>query len=326
MDTCIERSLSSLRSCSLSRLLPSCSSKTGDEQFTDIYQITQMLTNETVAKSIYPQIWIDTTRRAPLTAKIASGAGTITPEDYWVEILGHKRTVDTAKDSCKADEFNQADPCKEIQIDGNGRAHVRNAQIRDSLVCRYHIINQADHSVVVKDVTFSGNLWAMMAKLNPDDAPFRGWSLYAVGAQWQRGSVNASSPTLDSVVLVWGNSRFVSRARPGTHRYVPILQLPHLSPGEPVTVTAYADNRDADITPIDGYIQYSINGVMKHDRMGGLGNGRFEYDMEESSARQIGTNSQIVIELFHPMALRDSNTGVFGNVIWAITYKIIEPT
>jgi hypothetical protein len=307
-------------------LLPACNEKTDDEQLTDIYQITQLLSHETVAMSIYPQIWIDTTIRAPLTAKVTSGAGTITPEDYWVEIVSHKRSVASAKDSCLADEYNQDDPCKEIQIAGNGRAHVRNAQIRDSLVCRYHIINQADHSVITKDVTFSGNLWAMMAKLSPNDSPYRGWSLYAVGAQWQRGSVNASTPTLDSVVLVWSNLRYVSRAKPANHRYVPVLQLPRISPGEAVTVTAYADARDADITPIDGYIHYSINGVMKHDRMAGLGSGRFEYDLYENSAGQVGTNSQIVIELFHPLALRDSNAQVFGNVIWAITYKIIEPT
>jgi hypothetical protein len=40
-----------------------CSDKTSDLQFTDLYQITQFLTNDAVAKSIYPQVWVDITNR-----------------------------------------------------------------------------------------------------------------------------------------------------------------------------------------------------------------------------------------------------------------------
>ena len=301
-----------------------CSDKTSDLQFTDLYQITQFLTNDAVAKSIYPQVWLDITNRDSLTTSAALGAESITPQDYWVEIVSHKRTIPSATDSCLADDLNQDNPCAEIRVDASRRAHVRNATIMDSLVCRYHIIDAVTQSVTTKNVTYSEKLFAMMAKFNPDDAPYRGWSLYAIGGQWQRSSNNASSPVLDSVVLEWADQRLVSRPKVKSP-YLPVQQIPRISSGEPVTVDVYANTADAESLPEDIYVHYEINGVMKHFAMDDLGGGHFGYsDMAESSAGTAGSYSQIVIEAFHPVALRDTNPNNFGNFIWAISYRVSE--
>jgi hypothetical protein len=300
-----------------------CSNKTTDFQLTDLYQITQLLNGDAVASSIYPQIWLDVTSRASRTTAAVLSAQ-ITPQDYWVEVVSHKRTIPSANDSCRADDLNQANPCAEIQVDATRRAHVRNAIIRDSLVCKYHIIDAATQSVTTKSVTYGVDLPAMMAKFSPDDAAYRGWSLYAIGGQWQRSSYNAASPVLDSVVLEWANQRLVSRPRVKSP-YLPVEQLPRISRDEPVTVDVYANTADEGAVPEDIYVHYKINGVMKHFAMDDLGDGHFSYgDMAESSAGQVGTCSQIVIEAFNPAALRNANVNTFGNFIWAITYRIGE--
>jgi len=301
-----------------------CSDKTSDYQLTDLYQITQLLTHDAVATSIYPQVWLDVTNRASQTTSAALGAESITPQDYWVEIVSHKRTIPSATDSCLADDLNQNNPCAEIKVDASTRAHVRNATIMDSLVCRYHIIDAVTQSVTIKNVTYFENLPAMMAKLNPDDATYRGWSLYAIGGQWQRSSNNAASPILDSVVLEWADQRLVSRPNVKS-AYQTVQQIPRISRREPVTVDVYASTLDDALIPTDIYVHYKINGVMKHFVMDDLGNGHFGYsDMVESSAGEVGSYSQIVIEAFHPVALRDTNPNTFGNFIWAMSYRISE--
>jgi hypothetical protein len=301
-----------------------CSDKTSDYELTDLYQITQLLTRDAVATSIYPQVWLDTTYRAPRTTSAVLGAEAITPQDYWMEIVSHKRTIPSANDSCLADDLNADNPCAEIKVDATRRAHVRNATIRDSLVCRYHIIDAATQSVTVKDVSYIESLFAMMAKFNPDDAAFRGWSLYAIGGQWQRSSIGASSPVIDSVVLEWADQRLVSR--PGIRTpYLPVQQIPRVSRDEPVTVDVYASRLDASAIPTDIYVHYEINGVMRHFAMDDYGGGHFGYgNLVESSAGETGSCSQIVIEAFHPVALRNANPNAFGNFIWAISYRISE--
>jgi hypothetical protein len=301
-----------------------CSDKTSDYERTDLYQITQLLNHDPVATSIYPQVWLDTTSRASRTTSAALGAESITPQDYWVEIVSHKRTIPSATDSCHADDLNQDNPCAEIQVDASRRAHVRNATIMDSLVCRYHIIDDATKSVTIKDVTYFENLPAMMAKFSSDNAAYRGWSLYAIGGQWQRSSKDAASPVLDSVVLEWADQRLVSRPRVKS-AYLPVEQIPHISRSEPVTVDVYANTADDALVPEDIYVHYKINGVMKHFAMEDLGDGHFGYsNMVESSAGEVGACSQIVIEAFHPAALRNANVNTFGNFIWAISYRISE--
>jgi hypothetical protein len=302
-----------------------CSDKTSDLQFTDLYQITQFLTNDAVAKSIYPQVWLDITNRDSLTTSAALGAESITPQDYWVEIVSHKRTITSASDSCLADELNQANPCAEIQVDASRRAHVRNATIMDSLVCRYHIIDAVTKSVTIKNVTYFENLFAMMAKFSSDNAAYRGWSLYAIGGQWQRSSNNAPSPVLDSVIITpeWADQRTISRPRVKSP-YLPVQQIPRISRDEPVTVDVYANTLDDALIPEDIYLHYEINGVMKHFAMEDLGDGHFSIDMVESSSGEVGSNSQIVIEAFHPAALRDANVNTFANFIWAISYRVGE--
>ncbi len=301
-----------------------CSDKTSDYQLTDLYQITQLLTRDAVATSIYPQIWLDVTNRALQTAPAALGAESITPQDYWVEIVSHKRTIPSATDSCLADDLNQDNPCAEIQVDASRRAHVRNATIMDSLVCRYHIIDAVTKSVTIKDVTYFENLPAMMVKFSSDDAAYRGWSLYAIGGQWQRSTKNAASPVLDSVVLEWADQRLVSRPKVKS-AYLPAQQIPRISRSEPVTIDVYANPADDALVPEDIYVHYEINGVMEHFAMEDLGDGHFSYsDMAESSAGEAGACSQIVIEAFHPAALRDANVNTFGNFIWAISYRITE--
>jgi hypothetical protein len=300
-----------------------CSDKTSDYERTDLYQITQLLTRDAVATSIYPQVWLDTTDLAEPTMSAALGSGSITPQDYWVEIVSHKRTIPSATDSCHADNLNQDNPCAEIQVDASRRAHVRNATIMDSLVCRYHIIDAVTKSVTVKDVTYFENLFAMMAKFNSDDAAYRGWSLYAISGQWQRSSNNAASPVLDSVVLEWADQRLVSRPRVKSP-YLPVQQIPRISRSEPVTVDVYANTADAESLPEDIYVHYEINGVMKHFAMEDLGDGHFYSDIAESSAGEAGSCSQIVVEAFHPVALRDANPNNFGNFIWAISYRVSE--
>ncbi len=301
-----------------------CSDKTSDYQLTDLYQITQLLNNDAVATSIYPQTWIDTTSRVSRRAPTALAAESITPDDYWVEIVAHKRTVPTATDSCLADELNQDDPCAEIQVDATRRAHVRNATIRDSLVCQYHIIDAATQAVTTKSVTFTESLMAMMAKFSGDDAAYRGWSLYAIGSQWQRYTNNASAPVIDSVVLQWAGEKLVSRPRVKA-TYLPLENLPRISRGEPVIINVYANTADQSSVPEDVYLHYEIDGVMRHFLMDDEGSGHFSYvDMEESSAGPAGSCSQIVIEAFHPSALRDATVTTFANFIWAITYRISE--
>jgi hypothetical protein len=301
-----------------------CSNKTSDFQLTDLYQITQLLTRDAVATSIYPQVWLDVTNRASQATSAALGAESITPQDYWVEIISHKRTIPSAPDSCHEDDLNQDNPCAEIQVDASRRAHVRNATIMDSLVCQYHIIDAVTKAVTIKNATYFENMSAMMAKFSSDDAAYRGWSLYAIGGQWQRSSNNAASPFLDSVVLEWASQRLVSR--PGIRSpYLPVQQIPHITRGEPVTVDVYANTADAALIPEDIYVHYEINGVMKHFAMEDFGDGHFSYsDMAESSASEAGTCSQIVIEAFHPVALRDANVNAFGNFIWAIPYRVSE--
>jgi len=301
-----------------------CSDKTTDYERTDLYQISQLLTLDAVATSIYPQVWLDVTNPASRTTSAALGTESITPQDYWVEIVSRKRTIPSATDSCLADDLNQNNPCAEIQVDASRRAHVRNATIMDSLVCRYHIIDAVTQSVTIKNVTYFENLFAMMAKFNPDDAAYRGWSLYAIGGQWQRSSNNASSPVLDSLVLEWADQRLVSRPKVKSP-YLPVQQIPRIGRDEPVTVDVYANTADAESIPQDIYVHYEINGLMKHFAMDDLGDGHFGYsDMVESSAVGAGTCSQIVIEAFHPVALRDANPNNFGNFIWAISYRIAE--
>ncbi|MCX6831305.1 MAG: hypothetical protein NT028_04115 [candidate division Zixibacteria bacterium] len=300
-----------------------CSDKTSDYERTDLYQITQLLTRDAVATSIYPQVWLDVTNRALQTTSAALGAESITPQDYWVEIVSHKRTIPSATDSCLADDLNQDNPCAEIQVDASRRAHVRNATIMDSLVCRYHIIDAVTQSVTIKNVTYFENLFAMMAKFNPDDAAYRGWSLYAISGHWQRSSNNAASPVLDSVVLEWADQRLVSRPKVKS-AYLPVQQIPHISRSEPVTVDVYANTVDEGLVPEDIYVHYEINGVMKHFAMEDLGDGHFYSDIAESSAGEAGICSQIVIEAFHPVALRDANPNTFGNFIWAISYRVSE--
>jgi hypothetical protein len=301
-----------------------CTDKTTDYQLTDLYQISQLLTYDAVATSIYPQVWLDVTNRAPSTTSAALGAESITPQDYWVEIVSHKRTIPTATDSCRPDDLNQDNPCAEIQVDASRRAHVRNATIMDSLVCRYHIIDDVTKSVTIKDITYFENLFAMMAKFSSDNAAYRGWSLYAIGGQWQRSSNNVAAPILDSVVLEWASQRLVSRPKVKS-AYLPLEQIPRINIDEPVTVDVYANTTDDALIPEDIYVHYEINGVMKHFAMEDLGDGHFGYgNMYESSAGEVGSCSQIVIEAFHPLALRDSNPNNFGNFIWAISYRIAE--
>jgi hypothetical protein len=302
----------------------SCSKETPDYQLTDLYQITQLLTRDVVATSIYPQTWLDIINRDPRIVSAALGAESITPQDYWVEIISHKRTIPSAPDSCLADDLNPDNPCAEIKVDETRRAHVRNATIMDSLVCRYHIIDATTQAVTTKDVTYFENLSAMMAKFNPDDAAFRGWSLYAIGGQWQRSSNNVQSPVLDSVVVEWADQRLVSRPKIKSP-YLPLQALPRISRDESVTVDVYANTLDRSLIPEDIYLHYEINGVMQHFAMEDLGDGHFSYsDMLESSAGSLNTYSQIVIEAFHPVALRDSNPNNFGNFIWAISYRVAE--
>jgi hypothetical protein len=303
--------------------LVSCNKTTSDFELTDLFQITQLLTKDPVATSIYPQVWIDTTSHAQHVHKASTSAGSISPQDYWVEILAHERRVPSSADSCRPDDYNQSDPCKDIQIDGNGRAHVQNALIFDSLACRYHIISEADQSIITKDVVYTGTMRAMMAKLGGDGEAYHGWSLYAIGAESQRSAINSAQPVIDSVVIEWGDQRFVSIGKPGSQRYVPKAQLPRIGRGESVNITAYASTADAQNIPIDAYIHRSLNGIMTHDRMDNFGNGKFAYDgLEESSGGETGTFSQIVIEVFNPVALRDTNVKAFGNVIWAVSYRV----
>ncbi len=303
----------------------SCNKKVNDFERTDLYQISQLLNNDQVATSIYPAVWLDTISRAPQAPKVASGAGTITPDDYWVDVIAHSRSIPTANDSCRPDDLNQDNPCAEIQIEGNGRAHVRTAKMRDSLVCRYNIINALDHSVTTKNVTFVGNYWAMMAKLNSDNSAYRGWSLYAVGAQWQHVSMNTQAPIIDSVVLKWADQRFVTYGNPSRHRYLPLKNFPHIPPGEYIDIEVYAPGLDPDLRPQDGYIHYSVNGVMRRDVMDTYGDGVFTYDaLVERSGATVGTCSQIVIEVFDPQSLRDTNAGLFGDAIIAVSYRIAE--
>jgi hypothetical protein len=304
--------------------LAGCSDKTTDYERTDLYQIAQLLTLDAVATSIYPQVWLDSTNRASQTNSAALGAKSITPQDYWVEIVSHKRTIPSATDSCLADDLNQSNPCAEIRVDASRRAHVRNATIMDSLVCRYHIIDAVTQSVTIKDVTYFENLSAMMAKFSSDDAAYRGWSLYAIGGQWQRSTKNAASPVLDSVVLEWADQRLVSRPKVKS-AYLPVQQIPRISRSEPVTVDVYASTLDGALIPEDIYVHYKINGAMKHFVMDDLGGGHFGYgDMAESSAGEAGSCSQIVIEAFNPAALRNADVNTFGNFIWAISYRVSE--
>jgi hypothetical protein len=305
-------------------LLAGCNDKTDDYQLTDLYQISQLLTRDPLAISIFPPVWLDVTNREPQSPGTPPTSGSITPSDYWVEIISHNRSVPTANDSCKADEYNQANPCAEIQVEEGTRAHVRNAAIADSLVCRYHIIDENTRGVIVKDVTYSQSWYAMMAKLNSDDASYRGWSFYAVGGQWQRATKAAGSPVLDSVVLRWGDQHLVTTPKAKSAN-TPLKQLPRISAGEAVQIDVYANKLDPTIMPEEVYVSYEIAGAMKHFLMDDHGNGHFGYaDMEESSGGGTSTYSQIVIEAFHPQALHSVNPQVFGAYVWAMTYRITE--
>lgn len=304
--------------------LSGCNDKTSDYQLTDLYQISQLLTSDNLGKSIYPNTWLDIVDRTPQSPGTPPTSGSFVPSDYWVEIVAHKRSVPSAPDSCRADEYNRENPCAEIQVEEGTRAHVRNAVIADSLVCRYHIIDEDTRGVIVKDVTYSQNWYAMMAKLNADDAAYRGWAFYAVGGQWQRASSNAASPQLDSVVLEWGSQRFVSQPKVRSP-YTPLKQLPRISEGESFEVTLYANTAEAASVPEDVYVSYEINGVMRHFLMDDLGGGRFQYlEAAESSRAGVGAYSQIVIEAFHPVALRDASPSKFGSFVWAMTYRVVD--
>lgn len=309
-------------------VLGSCGDRVTDEQLTADYYIRDFLRNDPQAKTAYPGIWIDTVSRADQYGKrFATNA--IDPLDYWVEVIAAGCTV-MVIDSCAPDEFNEDDPCGEIRLDTGARAIVKIAQLLDTIVCRYHIVNRADSVVTVKNVKYKENHYALMAKLDNNQATYRGWRLYAIGRQRHGFGYTAQSfPVVDSIVLKSlerSDKRIVSR--PGLPiNYRPVAQAVEFFPGELLRVTAYTRPRFSNDPITDAYAHYTNGSAINRDWMGddiSLDPGRqiFEYDFYESSGRGSGKFGQVAIELFQEPSLRSELPADFANLIWTISYKL----
>ena len=299
-----------------------------DYVFTDLSQIVALLQTDPVGLTAYPPVWIDTTEHTFGAGKAPTEASLINPADYWVEVL---RQADTIKvlDSCKADEFNTGDTCSIITLADGRRAKTKIAQIFDSLKCRYHIIDY-NGSEYTKDVTYYDVLYALMAKLNSDNLPFRGWALYACGRMRHGVSYTGSGfAKIDSVVLTSpGKARYVTFPQATNVRYTPTAVLPVYSRGDDITIQVFTHEQETGSNITDAYIQYLSNGQTTHEWMGSPipgtreGYTYFQTTISEQSARTSGLFSQIVIELFVQPSLRDSSPTAFRNLIWGITYKV----
>lgn len=312
----------------LAVVIGSCDDRVTDEQLTADYYIRDFLRNDPQAKSAYPGIWLDTASRADQYGK-RFAADAIDPLDYWIEVVAAGCTVIVA-DSCAPDEFNEDDPCGEIRLDTGARAIVKIAQIRDSIVCRYHIVNRADSSITIKNVKYKENQYALMAKLDNNQATYRGWRLYALGRQRHGAGYNLQSfPAIDSIVvrsLERSDKRIV--ARPGLPiAYRPVAQAVEFYPDELLRVTAYTRPRFSNDPITDAYLHYSDGNRTIREWMGddiSLDPGRqvFEYDFYESSGRGSGKFGQVAIELFQEPSLRSELPAGFANMIWTISYKL----
>jgi hypothetical protein len=302
-------------------LLTSCGDKATDYQLTDLYQINLYLDNDPIGRAAFPLVWMDTTDRSASYPHGSTATGVINPEDYWVEIVSCKRSIAAACSSV-ADDFNGGDACGETQLSAITRAPARIATITEDLVCRYHIASATDSTIIVKDVHYTGVLYALMAKLNSDNVIYKGWSLYAIGRQKLAFAAGALDQ-VDSVVLVNSEgTHFRTYPTSSQIRYVPTTQLPAFSPGEEIGIEVYVRERSSTYRIADGYLNYKVGGRMRHEWMGQNYNGRFDYSVVEQSGGASGTLSQIVVELFGENSLRSDQVGAFNGLIWAITYKI----
>lgn len=311
-------------------LLFACSEKRStDLDLTDLSQITSYINNDVTGVSAYPLVWIDTVSRADRYSK-PMAAVAISPLDFWVELLHSGRSIEIA-DSCARDEFNEgADSCDLIQLDSGARARTRIARILDSLVCRYHIVDRSDSSVTTKDVKYKEIQYALMAKLDNNQAAYRGWRMYAVGRHRHGLGYTANTfPVVDSVVL---ESRARAEQRVVSYptqriRYVSLVNIPTFYPGEPLRLTAFTRARFGNPPIQDAYAHINVNGTILHDWMGpdvstDEGKQIFEFDFDESSGLAPGLYAQVTVELFQEQTLREEAPNAFANMIWGITYRV----
>lgn len=310
--------------------LQSCSEDRGtDLNLTDLAKVQDMLLHDATVKTAFPRVWIDTTSRFDNYAKQAEAFAPVNPLDYWVDVVAYGCTISIV-DSCAPDEFNEGDSCNEIQLGTGIRAKTYIANILDTIVCKYNIVERSDSSITTKTVKYKETQTAIVARLDKFDSMYGGFRLYAIGRQ--RFGVGYSStgfPVVDSIVVQ-------SRARDEMRRsYFPVQRIRYMNssemlslyPGEPIRVTVYTRARFENPPITDAYVHFSNDGVWLHEWMGTdvstvEGKQIFEWDLTESSGGVVGTFSQIAVELFQEQSLRSDIANQFANMIWAMTYRI----
>jgi len=304
-------------------IIYACNDKSTDFEHTDLFQITGLINDSDVGKSIFPQYWIDTTSRANLYTKAHSAVGTINPSDYWVEVVKHSRTILDVAESCKTDQCNQDNSCAQIELIDAGCAHARIASIRDSVICKYHIVNSLDSSIILKQVNFVDVYTALVAKLN-NVQQYQGWAIYAVGRQ--REGLRFAGNFLDStsVTVVSSDGAPFTSYPMRRIQYYRTSQLPQFHSGDPIDVHINLGDRHSDESLVDAYIHYNVDGVVRREFIGVTSQNTFDYAIYESSNASTGTFSQVVVELFRDTALRNDSPTSFNNLITVITYKKIS--
>ena len=303
-------------------LLLSCQNKSTDYQLTDIYQITQYINNDPTGKAVFPAALIDSASRAARYAKLLGGTSDISPLDYWVEVVSHYRDF-TADCAGKGDSLNNFNTCEPSELENGIRAKLRSVTMKDTLYCKYHIVNSTDSAVTIKSVRFASTFRGQMAKLNSDGVPYRGWALYSVGRKGMGVDASGISGRVDSIVVTSTDLHYAVVPTSG-NTYTTTTKLPKVAHGDLIVVQVYTRTGTLfDIT--DAYLHYSVNGRMVHEPMSMRTPGVFVVDdLEESSGAPPRGYSQVVIELFTQAGLRDSRPTAFDNFIWAITYKLAD--
>ncbi|MGB5105252.1 MAG: hypothetical protein WBP29_07295 [Candidatus Zixiibacteriota bacterium] len=308
----------------------SCSEDRGtDYDRTNLKQITDLVTISDVGRTAFPRIWFDTVSRLAQYAKTTAAMDEISPLDFWVDIVSYGCTV-TIIDSCAPDEFNEGDSCSEIALENGVRARAYVVHIQDTIVCNYNIVNRSDSSVTTKNVKYKEIQTAVAAKLEKNETQYGGWRIFAIGRQRHGvGFTLASFPQIDSIVLE-------SRARDEVRRayypersisYTALRNIPTLYTGEPLRITAYTRPYFSNPPINDAYVHYADGDRVHHEWMGGDISSDvrfqiFEWDINESSGLTTGLYSQITVELFQGLSLRDTRQTQFANLLWAMTYRM----
>ena len=308
----------------------SCSENRGtDYDRTNLKQITDLVKISDIGHTAFPRVWFDTVSRLEQYAKATAPSAAINPLDFWVDIVSYGCTV-TIIDSCAPDEFNQGDSCKEIALETGVRARAYVVNILDSVVCKYNIVNRSDSAVTVKNVKYKEIQTAVAAKLEKNETEYGGWRIFAIGRQRQGfGFTLGSFPVIDSIVL---ESRARDEVRKAYYPGLPIQytalgKIPTLYPGEPLRITAYTRPRFGNPPINDAYVHYADGDRFVHEWMGtDMSNDErfqiYEWDISESSGLTTGLYSQIAVELFQGLSLRDTNQNQFANLLWAMTYRM----